>query len=132
MYGVGQIQVWPPGWNPQMKKSGKRKRGINNIWISPKSDENYKVTDMHNKLLRWFGKWTPKGMALLGSMIFFFWVGEALLEEICHCRSGLWGLVYAQAMPRIQVHYLLSLDHRTHSSSSVTMSACIPPCFWPW
>ena len=37
----------------------------------------------------------------------FVGVGEALLEEVCHYGSGLWCLIYAQAIPSVSDHFLL-------------------------
>ena len=58
-------------------------------------------------------------------------VGMVLLEEVCHCGGGLWGLIYAQAMPSETDHFLLpvSQDVRTLSSFSSTRSAYTLPCF---
>ena len=56
----------------------------------------------------------------------FVGVGVALLKEVCHYESRLYGLIYAQIIPSEIDHFLLPLDQDVEFSS--TMSACIPPC----
>jgi hypothetical protein len=41
----------------------------------------------------------PQGVVLLA--------GVALLEEVHHCGSGLWGLSYAEASPSVEESFLL-------------------------
>lgn len=50
-------------------------------------------------------------------------VGMALLEDVCHCRGGLLGFIYAQAMSSDSVHFCLSSDR------DIELSAPSPiPC----
>ena len=57
-------------------------------------------------------------------------IGVTLLEKVCQCRAGLWGLIYAQAMPSV-VHSLslMPSDLDVELSAYPGMSTCMQPCF---
>ena len=52
-------------------------------------------------------------------------VGVTLLQEVCHCGGGLWGLTYTQAMPSV-VHSLLLPAVQDVELSDPSSALCLP------
>ena len=55
--------------------------------------------------------------------------GVVLLEEVCHCGGGHWGLVCSQAMSSVSDHFLLPTDQDIGLLAPFT-APCLPamPC----
>lgn len=53
----------------------------------------------------------------------------AFLEEVCHCRGGLYGLMCSSYTQCGTQSPLLSADQNVeHLATSPALSACKPPC----
>lgn len=107
-------------------------------WENIKSNEDIKLSgccdlnryDPHrhmclNAWLLWSG--TIRWCSLVGVDVF-------LLEELCHCGSGLWDFIYAEATTSMSVHFLFVCRSRSTVLSylSSSMSPCVLPCFSLW
>ena len=52
-------------------------------------------------------------------------VGVVSLEEVCHCRDGLTGFVYAEAMSSEKDHFLFPVNQDVRISTP-SLSPCLP------
>ena len=64
----------------------------------------------------------------------FVGIGVALLEEVCHCEGGLWGLIYAQTTSRVTIQFLLPEDQDVELWIP-SPAPCLPAWYYqvpPW